>query len=206
MEGLKLTDGTIARHSSSAHLITQSCFWGHQLHEAAWTLCFRILCKVLLQIKMKYCSSDHKKALTPSHEAPRVASPCWRSGTNCGQLFFNLFRPQPHFRRSATLASYWGLISPLHPSPPGSSASLPYRPPPPQEKHEYKCKETHGDLSYGLHSAPKVCLLVYPASEHWYIPQELLGTKKTAFRVGLKIIKIGECCRDKGWVVPLLRE
>ena len=206
MEGLKLTDRTTARCSSSAHLITQSCFWGHQLHEAAWTLYFRVLCKYLLWIKMKYCSTDCKKALTPSHEGPRFASPCWRRGTSFGQLFCSLFRSQPHFRRSATLASYWGLISPLHPSPPRSPASLPYRLLPPQEKRESECKETHSDLSYRLHSAQNVCLLVYPASEHWYIPQELLGTKKTGFRAGLKIIKIGKCCRDKGWVVPLLRE
>lgn len=53
---------------------------------------------------------------------------------------------------------------------------------------------------------PKVCLLVYTASEHWHIPQELLGTKKTGFRAGLMIIKIGKCCRDKGRVVPLLHK
>lgn len=148
MEDLKLTDGTIARCSSSAHLVTQSCFWGHQLHEAAWTLCFKALCKSLLWIKMKYYSADCKNALTPSHEAPRVASLCWRWGTSCGQLFFNLFRSQPHFKRSATLTSYWGLSSPFHPSPPGCPASLPYGPLPPQKKHEYECKETQGDLFY----------------------------------------------------------
>lgn len=189
MEGLKLTDGTIARHRSSAHLITQSCFWG-QLREAAWTLCFRGLCKSLLWIKMKYCSMEHKKALTAFHEAPRVASPYWRQGTSCGQLFFNLFRSQPHFRRSAPLASYWGLISPLHPSNPGSPAFMSYGSLPPQEKRESECMETHGDLSYGPHSAQRVCLLAYPASEHWYVPQEMLGKDRIYSRIKDKNRKI----------------
>lgn len=67
VESLKIPGRAIARCSSSTHFIAQSSFWSHQLQETAQNLC-------KIRIKMSYCSTGHKKALTLSYEAPIVAS------------------------------------------------------------------------------------------------------------------------------------
>lgn len=168
MAGLKLADKAIVRCNSSAHFITQTFFWGHQLNEAAKKkICFKVLCKSLLWLKTKYCVTDHKRPPTSSHEAPRAASLCWRQGNNYSQMLFDCFRSQSHFRRLITLASYRCLIFHLYPCIPGSSPSLPYRSFPLQEKREFECKEW--SISW-LHHAQRFCLVLCPASEHWYIP------------------------------------
>lgn len=159
MESLKPTCGMTKGNSSSTHLTMLLGPW------ASWgclKLCFGVLWKPLIWIKVKYQSPACKKmflcllmkhqGLLPSAGGGELVVASWFPASSDPML-----TPEDH----PTLSSCWGLISGV-PSIPA------YRPLPPQANHECKDKETHSDLSCGWHHAKKVYLLLYQASGPWY--------------------------------------
>lgn len=121
VESLKIPGRAIARCSSSTHFIAQSSFWSHQLQEAAQNLC-------KVGIKMKYCSTGHKKALTLLYEASIVASPWPAVASGVSDLSLTSEDSNAHLLPRFDLSPPFSL--------PGSPASLSSLP---QEKHD--CKE-----------------------------------------------------------------
>lgn len=123
VESLKIPGRMIARCSSSTHFIAQSSFCSHQLQEAAQNL-------YKVGIKMKYCSTAHKKALTLSYEAPTVGSPWPAVASGVSDPSLTSGDSSAHLLLRCDVSPPSSLLG-----SPASWSSLP------QEKHESDCKE-----------------------------------------------------------------